>query len=58
MKLPILFLSIYPTLENRLFGDFWLSKNADIDKYGYANYGIRFDRKGFFSHLLDELAEI
>ena len=27
-----------------------LTKNADIDKYGYSNYGIGFDRKGFFSH--------
>ena len=42
--------SRYPTLENCLFGAVKLTKNADIDKYGYSNYGIGFDRKGFFSH--------
>ena len=42
--------SSYPTLENCLFGAVELTKNADIDKYRYSNYGIRFDRKGFFSH--------
>ena len=26
-----------------------LTKNADIDKYGYSGYGIGFDRKGSFS---------
>ena len=26
-----------------------LTKNADIDKYGYSGYGIGFDRKGNFS---------
>ena len=25
-------------------------KNADIDKYKYSGYGIRFDGHGFFSH--------
>ena len=42
--------SSYPTLENCLFGAVELTKNADIDKYRYSNYGILFDRKGFFSH--------
>ena len=42
--------SSYPTLENCLFGAVKLTKNADIDKYGYSNYGIGFDRHGFFSH--------
>ena len=42
--------SSYPTLENCLFVAVKLTKNADIDKYGYSNYGIGFDRKGFFSH--------
>ena len=41
--------SNYPTLENCLFGSVKLTKNADIDKYGYFGYGIGFDRKGFFS---------
>ena len=40
----------YPTLENCLFGSIKLTKNADIDKYGYLGYGIEFDRKGSFSH--------
>ena len=38
-----------PTLENCLFGAVTLTKNADIDKYGYPGYGIGFDRKGSFS---------
>ena len=29
-----------PTLKNCLFGAFTLTKNADIDKYGYSGYGI------------------
>ena len=40
--------SSYQTLENCLFGAVKLTKNADIDKYGYSNYGIGFDRHGFF----------
>ena len=39
----------YPTLENCLFGSVKLTKNADIDKYGYSGYGIGFDRNTFFS---------
>ena len=39
----------YPTLENCLFGSVKLTKNADIDKYGYSGYGIRFDRETSFS---------
>ena len=39
----------YPTLENCLFGAVTLTKNADIDKYGYSGYGIGFDRRGSFS---------
>ena len=30
----------YPTLENCLFGSVKLTKNADIDKYGYTGYGL------------------
>ena len=26
----------YPTLKNCLFGEVTLTKNADIDKYGYS----------------------
>ena len=43
--------SNYPTLENCLFESVKLTKNSDIDRYGYFGYGIGFDRKGFFSHL-------
>ena len=32
-----------------LFGAVTLTKNADIDKYGYSGYGIGFDRRGIFS---------
>ena len=39
----------YPTLENCLFGAVTLTKNADIDKYGYSGYGIVFDRRRSFS---------
>ena len=39
-------ISDYPTLENCLFRAVKLTKNADIDKYGYSGYGHRFDRHG------------
>ena len=38
-----------PTLKNCLFGTVTLTKNADIDKYGYSGYGIGFYRRGSFS---------
>ena len=38
-----------PTLKNCLFGAVTLTKNADIDKYGYSHYGIRFDIRSSFS---------
>ena len=38
-----------PTLKNCLFVAVTLTKNADIDKYGYSGYGIGFDRRGSFS---------
>ena len=37
-----------PTLENCLFGAVTLTKNVNIDRYGYSAYGIVFDRKGSF----------
>ena len=37
------------TLKNCLFGAVALTKNADIDKYGYSAYGIGFDRRPRFS---------
>ena len=39
----------FPTLENCLFGSVKLTKNTDIDKYGYSRYGIGFDREISFS---------
>ena len=41
-------ISSYRTLENCLFGEVSLTKNANIDKYKYSGYGIGFDRHGFF----------
>ena len=38
-----------PALENCLFGAVSLTENADIYKYKYSEYGIGFDRHGFFS---------
>ena len=38
-----------PTLKYCLFGAVTLTKNADIDKYGYSGYEIGFDRRGNFS---------
>ena len=42
---------IDPTLKNCLFGAVTLTKNADINKYGYSGYGTGFDRRGSFSFL-------
>ena len=38
-----------PTLKNCLFGAVTLTKNTDIDKYGYSIYGIGFDRRSNYS---------
>ena len=38
-----------PTLRNCLFGGVTLTKNSDIEKYGYSAYGIGFDRRSSFS---------
>ena len=37
------------TIAYCLFDAVTLTKNADIDKYGYSGYGIGFDRRGSFS---------
>ena len=39
----------YPALDNCLSGSVKLTKNADIDKYGYSGYGIGFHRETSFS---------
>ena len=38
-----------PTLKNCLFGAVTLTKNTDIDKYGYSGNGIGFDRRSSLS---------
>ena len=38
-----------PTLKSCLFGAVTLTKNADIDKYGYSGYGIGFNQRSSFS---------
>ena len=42
-------ISAYPTLENWVFGADSLTKNADIDKYGFSGYGIGLYRHEDFS---------
>ena len=37
------------TLKNCLFGAVTLTKNADIEKYGYSDFGIGFDRRSSFT---------
>ena len=38
-----------PTLKNCFFGAVTLTKNADINNYGYSGYGSGFDWRGSFS---------
>ena len=38
----------YFTLRNSLLGAVKLTANADLDKYKYSDYGIRFDASGNF----------
>ena len=38
-----------PTLKNCLWCRVTLTKNADIDKYGYSGYGVTFDTRSSFS---------
>ena len=38
-----------PLLKNCLLGTVTLTKNSDIEKYGYSGYGIGFDRRSGFS---------
>ena len=46
-----------PTLKNCLFGAVTLTKDADIEKYGYSGYGIGFDRRSSFSFPGRELGQ-
>ena len=45
-------ISDYPTKENCLFGALSLTRNADINKCKYSEYGIGFDRRGFGIYLI------
>ena len=47
-----------PTLKNCSFGAVTLTKNADIDKYGYSDYGTGFVRRGKFSFPVVDLVKI
>ena len=38
-----------PTLKTCIFGAVTLTKNADIEQYGYSGCGIGFDRRSSFS---------
>ena len=40
---------IGPTLQNCLFGVVKLTKNIDVDKYKYSEYGIGFDSRASFA---------
>ena len=42
-----------PTLKDCLFGALTLTKDADIEKYGYSGYEIGFDRRGSFSKCIN-----
>ena len=42
------YVKTYPTLVNCLFGAVSITKNTDIDKSKYSEYGIGFDRTGFY----------
>ena len=46
-----------PTLKIVYLVYFTLSKNADIDKYGYSGYGIGFDRRESFSFPVGECGQ-
>ena len=41
-------LNIDFTLSNCLFGSVKLTKNADLDKYKYTEYGVGFDSRSEF----------
>ena len=47
-----------PTLKNCLFGAVTLTKNADIKKYGYSDYGTGFDRRGSFHFQVVDLVKM
>ena len=46
------------TIKNCLFGAVTLTKNADIEKYKYSGYGIRFDRRSSFHFQVVDLVKM
>ena len=40
---------MFPDYFTDVYCDYALTKNIDIDKYGYSGYGIGFDRRRSFS---------
>ena len=47
-------ISDFLALESYVFGAVKLTKNDDIDKYGYSDYGIEFNRhESFYFVALD-----
>ena len=48
----------FPTLQNALFGAVTLTKNSDIDTYGYSGYRIAFDRRSSFHFQVADLVKM
>ena len=46
-----------PTLKHCLLAAVTLTKNTDIEKYGYSGYGIGFDRRSSFSFPAGEFGQ-
>ena len=42
------------TIQNALFGAIQITKNADASKYDYKGYGICFDERSQFDHIITE----
>ena len=49
---------IDPTPKKCLFGAVILTKNADIEKYGYSGYRIGFDKEEVFHFQVVDLVKI
>ena len=42
------------TIQNALFGTMQITKNTDTSKYDYKGYGICFDERSEFDHIITE----
>ena len=51
-------ISIYPTLENCLFGAVKFTAHTDFDLYKYSGYGIGLDKKKDIIQLVIKLVEM